>query len=255
MDRSLALFCLFVLVITPVAWAQTSADEGDTLADRQPTENVRGGAVYERAPGRVVDFARARHMGLRDERLAAQRSGDTSPLLPEPGTLAGLGSFSSSNPLLGLISSFLNTGTGTSGGTSTPATTGGNTSGLPPEVIQMLTSFGIDLNSLNLRATQDTDAGATAPAKEAETSQAATTQEERDFIVRWADAMVSTLFTSLVLAVQTTDFIELIKDAFRPLLNMEEADESSDGATSRGRTYLWSGERFCRSMCRSCTPS
>ena len=46
--------------------------------------------------------------------------------------------------------------------------------------------------------------------------------------------MLSTLFTSLVVAVQTTDFIDLLKDAFRPLFNLEPPD-SSDGSSSSAR--------------------
>jgi hypothetical protein len=256
MTRMLAAFCMFLLLVTCAAYAQTSTGSGDTLADRQPAENVRGGAVNARAPGRIVDFARARHTGLRDARLAAQRSGDTSALLPEAGTVTGLGSYSGSSALMGLVNSFLNTGTGTSGGTST---TGGSTSGLPPEVIQMLTSFGIDVNSLNLRATEDSGGDTTALAKEAETSQTSTTQEESDFAVRWANAMLSTMFTSLTLAVsvQSTDFVELLKDLFRPLFGLEDpnAADASDGTTSSSRARSWSGDRFCRNMCRSWIPS
>lgn len=238
MKRSLAGFCTLLLLVTPATWAQTSQGEAETLDDRQPAENVRGGAVYERAPGRIVDFARARHMGLRDARLAAQRTGETSALAPEPGTITGVGS--AQNPFLGLISSFLNTGlggafntgTGTGGGTGSA---GGSSSGLPPEVIQMLTSFGIDVNSLNLKANQNSDADAAAPAKVAETSQTSTTQEERDFVVRWADAMLSTMFTSLTVAMslQNTDFVDLLKDLFRPLFGLEDPDaDASDGTTS-----------------------
>ena len=248
MKRSLAGFCTLLLLITPVTWAQTSQGGAETLDDRQPAENVRGGAVYERAPGRVVDFARARHMGLRDARLAAQRTGETSALAPEPGTITGLGS--SQNPYLGLISSFLNTGLGGAFNTGTGDTgsAGGTSSGLPPEVIQMLTSFGIDVNSLNLKANQNSDADVTAPAKAAETSQASTTQEERDFVVRWADAMLSTMFTSLTVAVslQNTDFVDLLKDLFRPLFGLEDPNaDASDGTTSSSRGHSERVYRQC----------
>jgi hypothetical protein len=237
MRRLIAGSCTLLLLITPVTWAQTSQGQADSLDDRQPSENVRGGAVHQRAPGRVVDFARARHMGLRDARLAAQRSGDTSTLLPESDTITGVSG--SQNPFLGLISSFLNTGLGGASNTGTASggtgSAGGSSSGLPPEVIQMLTSFGIDVNSLNLKANESSAADATAPAKEAETSQTSTTGSERDFVVRWADAMLSTMFTSLTVAVsaQNTNFVDLLKSLFRPLFGLKDPNaDASDGTTS-----------------------
>jgi hypothetical protein len=219
--------CVFLLPLTPVTWAQTSED--DSLADNQPADNVRGGAVQERAPGRWVDSARGRHMELRNARLAAQRSGDTSELAPVDPTSFGssggatdlistlLGGFSSD-----LIGSLLG-GTSSTGSTGS---TGGAFSDLPPEVLQMLAGAGIDVNELNsLNRKSSNDSGtATQQSKDALRTQSTNGTEEPDFVVRWADAMLSTLFTSLAVAVQTTDFIDLLKDLFRPVFNLEDPD-------------------------------
>jgi len=235
MKSSLPILCVLVLLLTPVAWAQTSgSDSASTLADNQPAVNVRSGSVQERAPGRWIDFARARHMGLRDARLAAQRTGETYTLAPEP---AAAGTSSSSGNLLSnllgglspdLLGSLLNTGLGGSTGSS-----GGEFSNLPPEVIQMLAGAGISLSDLNQKSNNDSSTIVEQP-KESLRTQSSNTQEERDFVVRWGEAMLSTVFTSLAVAVQTTDFIDLIKDIFRPLFNLESPD-ASDGSPSSSR--------------------
>lgn len=239
MRCSLIAFCVALLFISPTAWAQTSGNnDADTIGDKQPAENVRGGAVHQRAPGRVIDFARARHMALRDARLAAQRSGDTSALAPEPLAVSGSGDWLSN--LLGslspsLINSFLNTGLGGSGGSGSTGSTGDDFSNLPPEVIQMLAGAGIDLKDLNQKSNQESADTPFAQPKESSRMQTSgETQQERDFVVRWADAMLSTIFTSLAVAVQTNEFIDLIKDIFRPLINPGDTGDSSNG-TSSGR--------------------
>jgi hypothetical protein len=103
----------------------------------------------------------------------------------------------------------------------------------------MIAAAGIDISGLNLKSNND-DAAATTGEQPKESSRAQqptnTVQEERDFVVRWGEAMLSTVFTSLAVAVQTTPFIDLIKDLFRPLFNLESpADDASDGATPSSR--------------------
>ncbi len=245
MNRPLASLCVLLLLAAPAAWAQTSANRSaPNLADNPPAVNARGGAVQERAPGRLIDFARARHMQRTADRLAAQRSGDTFTLAPEPGTTgAASGAGNLISNLLGglspsLINSFLGTGLGGTG-TGNTGSTGGNTSGLPPEVLQMLAGAGIDISGLNLKSNNDAATTTGEQPKESSRAQANNVQEERDFVVRWAEAMLSTVFTSLAIAVQTTDFIDLIKDIFRPILGLESPE--ADAAASSGRLHRLPG--------------
>lgn len=228
----------------PVAWAQGSSDSGGTdtsVADRHPSENVRGGAVRERAPGRTIDLARARHRELRDARLAAQRSGETSALAPEPAATSGSGSLGdllggSLGDLLGgslgsVVNTLFNTGVG---GTSTPSS-GTDLSNLPPEVIQMLEGAGINLSDLTQRSRDDATTVDTTTSKTSSRAQEIIPQEERDFVVRWADAMLSTFFAALTVGFQTPDFIDVLKDLFRPVLFPQDAGaDQTDGTTGNG---------------------
>jgi len=233
MRRLLFGLALALLIATPVAWAQDSS-EGTSLADNAPADNVTGSAVSARAPGNVIDFARTRHNELADARRAAQLSRDASSLLPED-TAAGNFSSSSalssllSGSLTGLLNTFLGTSTSTGTTTSTGTSTDSTGSSLPSEVIQMLLGAGIDLKDLNLKASD-----ATADDKTDARSQ--TTTEERSFFVRWADAMLSTTFTAITVGLQTQDFIDILKDAFRPLFipTEDESEDTSDGDSSDG---------------------
>ncbi len=243
MKRSLVGLWVALLLSSPAAWGQTtggsgSNNDGGSLADRQPVENVRGGAVRERAPGRVIDAARARHLGLRDARLAAQRSGDTSGLAREPDAASGL-SGSSSNLFGGSISSLLNTflnsglagALGGQGGTS-----GTGLSNLPPEVLQMLADAGISLSDLNQKQKEDPSADSVSSPKSSSRAQTNDGQDEPKFVVRWADAMLTTFFTAVMVAFQTQDFIGLLKDAFRPLFTPQGANsDGGDGGSNGGQ--------------------
>jgi hypothetical protein len=257
MKTPLTVLCLLVLFAAPVTWAQTSGtDDASTLADNAPADNVLGGAVQERAPGRWIDAARARHTALRDARLAAQRSGDTSSLAPES-TTSGTSSTSGST-LTGLLSSLLGSSTGTSGTSST----GSGFSNLPPEVLQMLAAAGIsvsDLSSLNQKSSNDSST-TVEQSKDSLRAQTTTdTTEERGFVVRWADAMLSTMFTSLAIAVQTTDFVTLLEDIFRPLFNLGNSSaDATDGAATSARfnilpnAYVMGGGPSSGTCCRLC---
>jgi hypothetical protein len=223
-----------MLLSAPAAWGQTQAS--DSIADNQPADNVKSGAVAERAPGLIVSQARARHRALAEQRLAAQRTGETWLLMPESTDATG-----TTDSISNLIGSLLNSGLtgslgnllgGTSGGTS-----GSDFSNLPPEVLAMLANAGIDLNDLK-NATQkekeDLDSEATLSAKTSSRAQTSTIDEtEPKFVVRWADAMLSTVFTAVAVAFQTQDFIDLLKDAFRPVFS----PSSDDADQTAGRTY------------------
>jgi hypothetical protein len=242
------------LLLSPTAWAQTTGtsnsdttDQNTTsgLADRQPAENVRGGAVQERAPARIIDAARARHRGLSELRISAQRSGDTSILAPEETIFTSSGNGGLANLLGGSLSSLLNTflGSGLTGTSSGGSSSGVDVSSLPDEVIAMLEGAGIDLKDLEqLKENQDADAAAEAKTlSRSQTTTTTTQQEERKFIVRWADAMLSTFFAALTVGFQTSDFIDLLADALRPIFNPASADNSgttdgSDGAATDGGT-------------------
>jgi hypothetical protein len=246
MKCSLVSLCVALLLSSPAAWGQSSGGDGSSGAggytDRPPADNVRGGAVRERAPGRIVDFARARHLGLRDARLAAQRTGDTAALAPEPAAAGGLGGSLSS--LLGgsfssLLNTFLNSGlSGALGGQG--GTSGSDFSNLPPEVLQMLADAGISLSDLNQKQREDSGAESVDLAKSSSRAQTSGGQEQPRFIVRWADAMLSTFFTAITVGFQTQDFIGLLKDAFRPLFippetSSDGSNGSSDGGSNGGQ--------------------
>lgn len=86
----------------------------------------------------------------------------------------------------------------------------------------MLTSFGISLSDLQNAKQTNTAASTKQTSQTAQTATTTTTTQQSDFVVRWANAMLSTMFTTLTVAVQTTDFINLLKDIFRPLFGIEK---------------------------------
>lgn len=267
MRCSLVGMCIVVLLSTPAAWAQTPAGGSDGnnvmgtgLADRSPAENVRADAVRERAPGRVIDQARARHGALRDMRAAAQRTGETSMLAPEA-PADGIGNSLSNlfgGSLSSLLTTFLNSGlsgalggalgnqTGAgqlplAGGQSGSGATGSggvDLSGLPPEVIQLLANSpaGADLG-LTRKSMDDSDAASAPQPKTSQRMQADGDQQQPDFVVRWADAMLSTIFTAVTVGLQTQDFIDLLKDVFRPFFIPESSGaDATDGTAANGDT-------------------
>lgn len=244
----LVALAIVLLLGTSVAWSQTSGSSGATVAERQPAENVQAGAVRERAPGRIVNLARARHTELRDLRLAAQRSGDASALLPQA-ELAGSTGGAFANLLGGSLSSllgtFLNSGlAGALGnqttGSLTPVTngtgsTGSDFSNLPPEVLEMLAGAGIDLKDLSQKSTDDAAASEDASKTGSRSQTVAPQTAEPSFKVRWADAMLSTFFTALTIGFQTPDFIDVLKDLIRPILIPDDSSaDGGDGTPSDG---------------------
>jgi hypothetical protein len=246
MRSALLVLSVGLLFAAPGAWAQSVSEGNDNtaagtgLADQEPAANVRGGAVQARAPGQTVQAALARHRELRDLRLGAQRTHETYLLAPEPSTSGSVSNLLGGS-LSNLLGSFLNTGlAGTIGnlaGGGSTGTTGDDLSDLPPEVIQMLTAFGIDPKDLNLSSRDDPDAaqttaGLTEPKTSSRAQTSTTTQDERKFVARWAESMLSTFFTALTVAFQTPDFIDLLKDLLRPIINPQAASSSTDGGTN-----------------------
>lgn len=223
----------------------------DVLSDRTPAENVAGGSVRQRSPGLVVKQAIAEHQTRNNARVAAQRAGDASVLAP-----AGLlGGSASSNPLTNLLGNLLGGLTGGSGGlgsllggltgtTGTPTTTPSTTatppnnitagpgnlttgtgsatgtnsnvpSNLTPEAIALLEANGFDVNQL---FAQSRDAAADKPDSRAQTAPTTptTTQQQPKFLVRWADAMLTTLFTALTVGFQSPDFVDRLVQFLSP---------------------------------------
>jgi hypothetical protein len=243
MKRFVVIICAFLLIASPELFAQTTTTTGNSGQTTTLADNASTAAMRERAPATIVSAARARHLALRDARLSAQRSGDNSNLMPEElaantstsgsllGSLLGGASGSLISTLLGGGSSAATNTNPSSGGTSTGS---GSLSNLPPEVLQMLTSFGINLSDLQ-KAKSTQTAGETA-SKTGQTSQTSTTTTTTTtpFVTRWANAMLSTVFSSLTLAIQSTSFVNLVKDAFRPLFGLPK----SGTATSKPSSML-----------------
>ena len=141
--------------------ATTGTTTNTSVADNTPTENlVSAGA---RGPSTVIDAARARHLRLRDNRLAYQHgAGDASDVsnAVDAGTGTGTGSGTGSDDLTGALGDLINSGglgslAGLLGGDfdlnsllgGTSGTSGSSNpnipSNLPPEVLQMLEVAGI----------------------------------------------------------------------------------------------------------------
>lgn len=230
MKRLLTLGCIAMLFVTPALMAQTVTSGSDTqlttLADNKPIENTSGSAVRQRAPGLIVTAALARHTALRDARLEAQHSGDNSNLLPEGSDSESTSSTSSTSGLLSNLLSSISPSLSTLLNDSTSSTSSTDFSNLPSEVLQMLSSFGISLSDLQNAKTTNSTSSTKQSSLTAQSTTTSTTTEESDFVVRWANAMLSTMFTTLTVAVQTTDFINLMKDIFRPLFGIEEESTS-----------------------------
>ena len=221
--------------ICSTALAQTTTPVTDTtdtstsLSDQTPSENVRGGAVRERAPGNIISAARERHSLLATDRRERQTTGNTGEgqTDQETGNSGSSGS-SGSSGLAGLLGGALDSGLlDTLLGGATGST--GGTGNLTPEAIQMLTDAGFNVGDFNLKQ-RDAASDSTQVAKAGSRQQTipTPTEEEEPFRVRWADAMLSTLFTSLVFAFQTPDFISFLEDLIRPVLRPDLNDTNTN---------------------------
>jgi hypothetical protein len=283
-----AMVLVSALVLAAV---QTSSAQSTTpLSERTPSQNVRGSAVRERAPGLTVNQARQRHAALIAERVTGSRSGSGSQAASQAsataGTTGGTGSTLGglagllSNPAIsaliaqasssGLLSQLTGGALGglTSGGSLGGLTLGATTNqpvqaGTPatsanpnippnvtPDVIALLESAGIDINEVfpptqsgsstttsqtsgqTRKSAQPAASTATSTKTEARSQQQSTDQPK--FAVRWANAMLETTFTSLVLAFSSSAFVDLLADWLRPIFLPEETEQPAD--TSTGTT-------------------
>ncbi len=210
------------LVIGSFAGAAFAQTTTSSVSDRTPFQNVAPGAVAERAPGNTIQQALSRHQELANERLSRQRGDDTGSdedADAETDDSTGTDSLSDllSGGLLDSLTGGLDLG-GLLGGLG--GSTGGDSaipSNITPEVIALLESAGIDINDVfpaDGSTSQSREPAATDAKVESAAQDAA---DEPSFRIRWADAMLDTMFTSLVFAFQTPTFIDFLADAIRPL--------------------------------------
>lgn len=242
----------------------TDTDKADP-ATGTPSENVGGGRISARAPGTWVRNALNRHSELHADRLGSARNGEASQESQQRfGTGSGTGTTTSGSglDLLSLASNFLSggglqsltgtgglgsllgsltgtgstqTGTAQSGSTIDP-TTGLDTSGMTPaelaafqELLRLQQSQGSSQSTL--KAINTTGTVETKVADRAQTTQQ---QTETPFRIRWSNAMLQTLFTSLAVGLQSNAFIEVLKDALRPIMLPPANTENTNGTDNGG---------------------
>lgn len=242
------LFLSGVSVLSAVMIAGSAAQQATTgttttgtattqsVADNSPTENLV--TVAERGPGTVIDAARARHLRLRENRLAYQHGQDSSTGSTAgsgTGTTTNTGTTDLSDTLSGLINggglgslagllgsgnldlgSLLGGGaTGSTGtGSTGTSTTGSNIpSNITPEVIAMLQGAGFNIDELFPASgtqkaadrAQSLESSANSilmdrwPGKVDAISQ--TTTEDRSFGERWKTEMALTFFRTVFTAI------------------------------------------------------
>jgi hypothetical protein len=138
----------------------------------------------------------------------------------------------------GTGSSATGTGSSTTGGTSGGSASSGSNSNIPsnipPDVIQTLVDAGFDLNELfPPSGTSKVVAGTTAVAADKTESRSQTNNTTTPFHARWANAMLQTTFSALVLGFSSPDFVKLVEDALRPIL-LPGSIESDDSDNNTG---------------------
>lgn len=264
MNRPALLVAVLVLGLAPLAWSQEAngSNSGFDITQGPPGPKVRGAAVRARAPGRVVNEARARHTGESTRTgsyfntgESAGQTGGSSNNTTGTGSSSGSGLFGGLD-LAGLLSQFANSGLlpsllnsagGSTNGTpgAGPSTGSSSTSGsgniygttgnsnipsnITPEVLQMLQDAGININDVFPSGSGGTG---TSTAKMASRSQQQ--EEETPFAVRWGNAVLQTTFAAIVLAFQTPDFRELLLDMLRPIFIPEQKESGQDAGTDGG---------------------
>lgn len=224
---------LILLVLAAAAVGQTTTPtdpqtpEVPDLSEQTPIENTRGAAVRLRAPGLTIQAALERHRELAEGRLGAQREADTTSL-GTSGSTGGVGTTSGSGDLTDLLGGLLGSGSlgnlsgllgGLTGGTTTGTSTGGGSSvpsNLTPEALALLQSAGIDINDVFPSGTSKTSSEQ--GKSDARSQTADDDVVETPFRIRWADAMMTTIFTSLTVGIRLPDVVDAFKDLLRPIL-------------------------------------
>jgi hypothetical protein len=241
---------------------QSQTTDAKDLTTGTPQENAGSGRVAARAPGTWVQAAIARHSKLMAERLTAARFGQSSTASSQSSSsqtstssqsglsgLAGLlslasqaGSTGSLSGLSGLLSGLTGATTGTTTGFPAPAN---GTSYTLDDLIRLGQLFGggtqtttttttggnTTAKSTTRQVNQTAAGGAIGrlpkPEQRFQQSTTSTTTAETDFKTRWANAMLQTFFSALTLGLQSSQFIDLVKDALRPLVL--PTTENNDG--------------------------
>ena len=234
-----AFVCLFAM---GSAWAQL-----DTSTT--PQEKVGAGSLQGRAPGTAIRQALARHNSLKQERLSeagtsqsangngTSTSGTSTNALSSLLSLAGgsLGGVSSSlGGLLGGTTTGTSTGTTTGTGTST-GTTGGSQYTLDDLIrwrdTGVLTSGGNQSKPIASDVTTPASDDIVAQfAKSALTAQSTTPVTETKFRVRLTNSLLSSFFTAMTFGMQSSSFINTLKDALRPLIPKATTSDNTGGS-------------------------
>ncbi|MBL8877511.1 MAG: hypothetical protein JNG88_00200 [Phycisphaerales bacterium] len=254
----------------------TGAAQVTPLSEQTPQENARSGSVSERAPGRIIDAARARHNALIAERLTARRTGEstntaTTTNTGTTGTTGG--SSSSSGGIAGLINSLSSSGglagisgllngtsglgglggllggsTGTTNTTTTTDSSTGGSGGLGDLIRQRVedaqAANGAAKTNNRAQSVHTTDTAATTAGGAVGRLQKSTqareqSQTEEDpFRIRLADAVIGTMFDAIAGGMLLPAFVDFLADGMRPVFGLPDpnATNANDNANDNGNT-------------------
>jgi hypothetical protein len=226
MNRLLVTACI-VLGFASVALAQSTTDTTSTdatvLAGKSALEN--SGTYSARSPGSWVRSAIARHKSFIESRVTGPLAGEI-PELPTETTSTS--STSSTGTVTNTIANLL-TG-GSSGVTDLLGSLGGTGDGndaLVQYIMSLANANGSTNKSSNQKASQNTSTKV--QQRLADDTTTTTTTTERPFKARLLESWASTFFSAITVGFQSTDFIEVLKDALRPLVLPDSSDGNGDG--------------------------
>jgi len=268
MLRHLSIAIIGICLVTLPANAQTGDSTGATsLTESSPQENARSGSVSLRSPGTWVRGALSRHGELKGLRLTGPRFGQPNTEEAElrfgssgSSSSSGLGSLGSLLNLAGslgsgstgaigdigtLLGSLVGGGSGSTSGSTTTGSGSGDVTIPPPSngtsyTLQDLLalqdayasqkSINSESDKTSTMQSQDeqTFGGAIGRLPKAEDRFQTTTEEGDSFKVRWANAMLQTMFSAVAVGFQSSPFIDALKDGLRPLF-YPPAEETADG--------------------------
>lgn len=230
---------LSVGLLSVPALAQDNGENGDDDSRQPVLDKVRAGALRERAPGRTIQEAIARHNELQDERLGfGDRDDDDdedTPPTPEPFD-NGLGGLLDSFGLGGLSGTLDSLGglLGTAGG-STGTTAGGSTGTTAGGSLQTLLDLRDSLSRRPINAgggETDAASGATLNPLTAQTNNGGT--GELPFRTRLVNSWLGAFFTALTFGFSSADFVDLIAVNLQPLFTPLDPGNGDNGGTDGG---------------------
>lgn len=262
-----SLMAIATLVsLAGAALAQTGND-----GEMTPQQKVRGGVVRERAPGNIINQARARHREFIDIRVNKPRNGEPIESATTGGSNSSSGGSSTggsldsllgslgSSGLLGSLSSLtggaidLNTlnqlsgalngsggGSSSTAGNSSSSSNPNIPSNIPPDVVQSLVDAGFDLNELfppNGQSSKSVVAGAVESADSKIGARSQQTNDPNDqptFLNRWANALLTTTFSAIVLGFSSPSFVDWLTEQLRPIFLPESIESTTDNNTGGG---------------------